>query len=86
MVQGNKFTTKVEKNMTMVNKKHRNESFESLMWRFKKLYEKSDILNEVKKRESFQKRSLTNRRAYEMAVKKEQKRQEDENRKRPPAW
>ena len=85
MVQGNKFTTKVEKNMTMVNKKHRNESFESLMRRFKKLYEKSDILNEVKKRESFQKRSLTNRRAYEMAVKKEQKRQEDENRKRPPA-
>ena len=71
--------------MTMVNKKHRNESFESLMRRFKKLYEKSDILNEVKKRESFQKRSLTNRRAYEMAVKKEQKRQEDENRKRPPA-
>jgi small subunit ribosomal protein S21 len=85
VVQGNKFTTKVEKNMTMVNKKHRNESFESLMRRFKKLYEKSDILNEVKKRESFQKRSLTNRRAYEMAVKKEQKRQEDENRKRPPA-
>ena len=71
--------------MTMVKKKHRNESFASLMRRFKKQYEKSDVLNEVKKREYHEKRSLTNRRAYEMAVKKEQKRQEDQNIKRPPA-
>ena len=32
-----------------ISKKHKGESFESLMRRFKKGYEKSDILLEVKK-------------------------------------
>ena len=70
--------------MTMVKKKHRNESFESLMRRFKKQYEKSDVLNEVKKREYHEKKSLAKKRAKEIAVKKEQKRQEDQFIKRHP--
>jgi small subunit ribosomal protein S21 len=68
----------------MVKKKHRNESFESLMRRFKKQYEKSDVLNEVKKRECHEKKSLTNRKAREMAVKNEKKRQGDQFIKRLP--
>ena len=53
--------------MIMMKKKHRNESFESMFRRFKKLYEKS---SKVKKR------------AREIAAKKEQKRQEDQHLKR----
>jgi len=68
----------------MVKKKHRNESFESLMRRFKKQYEKSDVLNEVKKRECHEKKSLTNRKAREMAIKNEKKRQGDQFIKRLP--
>ena len=65
-----------------VNKKHRNESFESMMRRFKKGCEKSDVLNEVKKREHFEKPSMTRRKSREMAKKKESRRQEDQRIKR----
>ena len=34
-----------------VERKHKHESFEAMMRRFKKSCEKSDIINEVKKRE-----------------------------------
>ena len=68
--------------MTTIKKKHRNESFDSMFRRFKKLYEKSDILNEVKKRESYEKSSKIKKRAREIAAKKEQKRQEDQQLKR----
>ena len=61
-----------------VNKKHRNESFESMMRRFKKGCEKSDVLNEVKKREHFEKPSMTRRISRKMAVKKELRRQTDQ--------
>ena len=42
-----------------INKKHKGESFESLMKRFRKSVEKSDILNEVKAREHYIKPSTT---------------------------
>jgi len=65
-----------------VTKKHPHESFESLMRRFKKGCEKSDTLLEVKKREQFEKPSMTRRISRKMAAKKEQKRQEDQQLKR----
>ena len=68
----------------MVKKKHRNESFESLMKRFKKTVEKKDTINEVRKREHFTKPSTKKKLAKEMASKKEQKRQEDQDIKRTP--
>ena len=67
-----------------INRKHRGESFESMMRRFKKSCEKSDILNQVKKREHFEKPSLSRRKSREMAVKKELKRQEDQKINRFP--
>ena len=68
--------------MTMVNKKHRKESFESMMRRFKKSCERSDVVNEVRAREHFVKPCLKRRRAREVAVKNEQRRQEDQALKR----
>lgn len=62
-----------------VRKKFKNESFESLMKRFKKSVEKRDTINEVKRREQFEKPSLKQRKARELARKKELKRQEDQN-------
>tara|TARA_R110002020_G_scaffold214662_4_gene421749 strand:- start:539 stop:760 length:222 start_codon:yes stop_codon:yes gene_type:complete len=67
-----------------INRKYKGESFEAMMRRFKKGCEKSDIINEVKKREHYEKRSLTRRRARELAVKKELKRQEDQRLYRIP--
>ena len=67
-----------------IHRKHKHESFESMMRRFKKGCEKSDIINEVKKREHFEKPSMTRRKGREMAVKKESRRQEDQRVKRYP--
>ena len=61
-----------------VNKKHKHESFESIMRRFNKCWEKSDVLNEVKKREYFEKPSMVRRISRKMAVKKELRRQTDQ--------
>ena len=68
--------------MTAVNKKHRKESFESLMRRFKKAYERNDTANLVRDREHFIKPSLKRHRARTVAVKIEQKRQDDQQLKR----
>ena len=65
-----------------ITKKHPHESFESLMRRFKKGCEKSNTLLEVKKREQYEKPSMTRRISRKMAAKKEQKRQEDQQLKR----
>ena len=65
-----------------VQRKHKHESFEAMLRRFKKGCEKSDIINEVKKREHFEKDSTTRRKSREMAVKKELRRQEDQRIKR----
>ena len=67
-----------------VNRKHKQESFEAMMRRFKKGCEKSDLVNEVKKREHFEKPSMTRRISRKMAVKKESRRQEDQNLNRFP--
>jgi len=64
--------------VSKVQKKHKGESFESLMRRFKRSCEKSNLITEVKKREQFEKPSGKLKRAKEMAAKKEQKRQEDQ--------
>ena len=61
-----------------ISKKHKQESFESLMRRFKKGCEKSDILLEVKNREQFEKPSLRRRKRRELAISKEKKRQEEQ--------
>ena len=68
--------------MTLVNKKHRKESFESMVRRFKKTCERSDIINEVKRRESYEKPSSVKKRSRELAVNKERKRQEDQKPKK----
>ena len=68
----------------MVKKKHRGESFESLFKRFKKNVEKKDTINEVRRREHYIKPSTERKLARDMAVKKEQKRQEDQRIKRNP--
>ena len=65
-----------------VQRKHKHETFESMMRRFKKGCEKSDIINEVKKREHFEKSSTTRRKSREMAAKKELRRQEEQRVKR----
>ena len=67
-----------------INRKYKGESFESLMRRFKKGCEKSDIVNEVKKREHFEKPSMTRRISRQVAAKKESRRQEDQKLKRFP--
>ena len=61
-----------------ISKKHKGESFESMMRRFKKGCEKSNILLEVKKREQFEKPSLGRRKCRELAISKEKKRQEEQ--------
>ena len=67
-----------------IHRKHKHESFEGMMRRFKKGCEKSDIINEVKKREHFEKPAMVRRISRKMAVKKESRRQEDQKLKRFP--
>jgi small subunit ribosomal protein S21 len=55
-----------------------------MMRRFKKGCEKSDIINEVKKREHFDKPSMVRRLGRKAAVKTELRRQEDQKLKRFP--
>ena len=61
-----------------VSKKHKGESFESMMRRFKKGCEKSNVLIEVKNREQFEKPSLGRRKRRELAISKEKKRQQEQ--------
>ena len=67
-----------------IHRKHKHESFEAMMRRFKKGCEKSDIVNEVKKREHFEKPSMVRRLSRKAAVKTELRRQEDQKLKRFP--
>jgi len=64
--------------MSKVKRKHKEESFESLMRRFKKSCEKSNIILDVKKKEFYEKPSSVGKRTRDIAKKKEQKRQEDQ--------
>ena len=65
-----------------INKKHKGESFESLMKRFRKSVEKSDILNEVKDREHYTKPSTYRKLSREIAKKREKKRRDEQSLKR----
>ena len=65
-----------------INKKHKGESFESLMKRFRKSVEKSDILNEVKDREHYTKPSTTRKLSKAIAKKREKKRRDEQTLKR----
>lgn len=56
------------------NRKHDNESVESLMRRFKRSCEKADILIEVRKREFFERPTSKRKRSKAAAKKREQKR------------
>ena len=60
-----------------MRKKHKDESFESLIRRFRKNVEKKDTLNEVKRREHFVKPSTKRKVAKDIAKKREKKRQRD---------
>lgn len=68
--------------MTMVKKKHKSESFEAMLRRFKRKCEKVNTSYEVKRREFYEKPSAKRKLAKEMAVKKEQKRQQEQDIKR----
>ena len=61
----------------VMRKKHKDESFESLIRRFRKNIEKKDTLNEVKRREHFVKPSTKRKVAKDIAKKREKKRQKD---------
>ena len=65
-----------------VNKKHRNESFDSMFKRFRKAVERSKMDYELKRREFYEKPSATKKRAQEYARKQELKRQHDQDTKR----
>ena len=65
-----------------IHRKNKHETFESILRRFKNGCDKGDILNEVKRREFYEKPSLCRRKSREMAKKKESRRQEDQRIKR----
>ena len=65
-----------------VDKKHRNESFDSMFKRFRKTVERSKIDYELKRREFYEKPSAVRKRAQEYARKQELKRQHDQDTKR----
>jgi small subunit ribosomal protein S21 len=65
-----------------VEKKHRNESFDSMFKRFRKTVERSKMDYELKRRESYEKPSSVRKRAQEYARKQELKRQQDQDVKR----
>ena len=67
-----------------INKKHRNESFDSMFKRFRKTVERSKLDYELKRREHYEKPSMTRRISRKMAEKKESRRQEDQRVKRFP--
>jgi small subunit ribosomal protein S21 len=61
--------------MPSVRLKHPNESFESLMRRFKKAVEKSDILKILREYEAYEKPSERNKRLKAAAVKRWKRRE-----------
>ena len=61
-----------------ISKKHKGESFESLMRRFKKGCEKGNILLEVKNREHYERPSIGRKKRRQLAISKEKKRQEEQ--------
>ncbi len=54
-------------------KARNNESFESLIRRFKRSVERDDVLSELRKRECFEKPSVHRKRAKAAAIKRSQR-------------
>jgi len=65
-----------------VNKKHRNESFESLFRRFKRSVERNDVLLNAKKKNFYEKPSAVKKRSRDVAKNNELRRQEEDKPKR----
>lgn len=61
--------------MPGVYRKHKNEKFDSLMRRFKKAVDDSDIMKEVREREFYEKPSAKRKRQKAAAVKRAQREQ-----------
>lgn len=59
--------------MPHVSLKHKNESFESLLRRFKKSVEKSEVLKILREREFFERPGEKRKRARAAAVKRQQR-------------
>ena len=59
--------------MSKIKQKHSNESFESLLRRFKKSVDKEDILKDYRKNEFFEKPSSKRKRAKAAAKKRTEK-------------
>lgn len=59
--------------MPKVTQKHKNESFEAMMRRFKRTVEKADIVKELRKRECYEKPSQKRKRAKAAARKRQEK-------------
>jgi len=65
--------------MPSVSKKHANESFESMLRRFKRVVEKSDMVKEVRSREFYEKPSQVRKRKKAAAKKRTQRDHEKNN-------
>ena len=63
--------------MASVKKKHDNESFESLLRRFKRAVDKDGIIQEVRNRERFEKPSIARKRAKAAARKRNQRKSQE---------
>ena len=59
--------------------RYENESFESLIRRYNRSVEKEGLLQEVRKREFFEKPSLIRKRARQVAIRRQRARTEQEN-------
>jgi len=57
----------------------KNEPFERLMRRFKRAIEKSDLMNELRKREYYEKPTVTRKRAKAAAIKRWERKQSEMN-------
>ena len=70
--------------MAKVKLKHPNESFDSLLRRFKKAVDKDDIIKDFRKHEFYEKPSVKRKRAKAAAIKRAEKRREESDLKPLP--
>jgi len=65
--------------MPSVSLKHKNESFEGLLRRFKRAVEKSDLLKDLRKYEFYERPGDKRKRAKAAAVKRQERITQEEN-------
>jgi small subunit ribosomal protein S21 len=65
--------------MPRVTPKHKNESFESMLRRFKRAVEKADVLKDLRKYEFFERPGDARKRAHAAAVKRQQRQTQELN-------